>query len=182
MLSLYWILYSHKKQRKCKSIAESGEGRNVTLFNILREWAYVRVKQHLIYEHYFKEVEEKALQINLNFNTSSNGLLPFKEVLTIANSVSKWTWKHRHSIGEGKRKGILDLPDNMDLKEKQILGAKYSHTARTEKVDNKIKNAIYNCKYKKIEPTRFNIIKNGLSESTYFKYKEAVENWIKLLS
>ena len=55
----YIDVFSHKKQRKCKSIAESGEGRNVTLFNILREWAYVRVKQHLIYEHYFKEVEEK---------------------------------------------------------------------------------------------------------------------------
>lgn len=176
----YLDLRSHKQKQK---LAESLGGRNTTLFETLRLWAYQEVKQHSSYISFQQVIDNKALSINRLFLDNLNGILPAKEVLSTSTSVGKWTWKHRNSIGNGcKNRGVLELPRDMPLNEKQAQGAAYTNVIRTELVDDKIKQAIHSCKSKNLEPNRLHLTKNGLSESTYFKYKSAVENWVRLLS
>jgi len=176
----YLDLRSYKQKQK---LADSLGGRNTTLFDTLRRWAYQEVKQHGFYAGFQLVVDNKALSINKLFLDNLNGILPAKEVISTSTSVGKWTWKHRNSIGNGsKNRGILNLSNDLTLKEKQFKAAEYTNVIRTERVDDKIKQAIHSCKSKNLEPNRLHLTKNGLSESTYFKYKQAVENWIRLLS
>lgn len=164
-------------------LRESGIGRNTTLFDTLRHWAYIEVKNHPSLAAFQASVDTKALTINGMFLDHFNGLLPAKEVLSTAKSVAKWTWGHRQSIATGgKNKGVLELPVDMPIKEKQALGADYCHIVRTEKVDDRIKLAIHTCKQKGWNLTSGNLGKCGLSMSTYYKHKEAVRSWIRLLS
>lgn len=164
------------------ALRESGIGRNTTLFDTLRHWAYVEVKNHPSLAAFQAAVDTKALTINGHFIDHLNGVLPAKEALSTAKSIGKWTWKHRASIGNQKNRGVLELPEDMPVKEKQAQGAAYTNVIRTESIDDKIKQAIHSCKSKGLEPNRLHLTKNGLSESTYFKYKQAVENWIRLIS
>lgn len=164
------------------SLRDSGIGRNTTLFDTLRHWAYAEVKNHPSHAAFQAAVDTKSLTINGHFIDNLNGVLPAKEVLSTAKSVGKWTWKHRNSIGSYKNRGVLELPADMPLKEKQSQGAAFTNVVRTEAVDDKIKAAIHSCKSKNLEPNRLHLTKNGLSESTYFKHKSAVENWIRLLT
>ena len=178
----YIDLQSHQKKQKLEA---SLEGRNTTLFHNLRHWAYKEVKQHGSYITFQSAVDNQALSINKMFLAYSNGVLAAKEALSVAKSVGKWTWKHRYTIGNGKKnRGILanQIDETMDLHARQSLGAEYSHIARTEKVDEKIKAAIYKCKERGLLLDSGNLGKCGLSMSTYYKHREAVENWIKLLS
>jgi hypothetical protein len=164
------------------ALRESGIGRNTTLFDTLRHWAYVEVKKYPSLATFQASVDTKALTINGHFIDHLNGVLPTKEVLSTAKSVGKWTWKHRNSIGNQKNRGVLELPDDMPIKEKQALGADYSHVVRTEKVDDTIKAAIHTCKQRGLKINSGNLGKCGLSMSTYYKHKDAVQNWVRILS
>ena len=176
----YIDLQKHKKKQKLES---SIEGRNSTLFDNLRFWAYQEVKQHGSYTTFQDAVDKQAQSINMMFVDYLKGILPAKEVLSTARSVGAWTWKHRFSIGNGtKNRGILNLPDEMSLAEKQSKGAEYSHIVRTEKIDDKIKQAIHQCKSHGLNLTSGNLEKYGLSRSTFSKHKETVQNWIRLLT
>ncbi len=171
-----------KANKRKLALHDSGIGRNSTLFETLRRWAYVEVKNHPSLAAFQASVDTKALTLNGHFLDHLNGALPAKEVLSTAKSVGKWTWKHRNSIGNQKNRGVLELPEDMPTKEKQAQGAAYTNVIRTESIDDKIKQAIHSCKSKGQEPNRLHLTKNGLSESTYFKHKPAVEKWIRLLS
>lgn len=117
------------KQRQ--KIESSLGGRNTTLFDNLRVWAYQEVKQHTFYVSFQELVDRKAQSINMLFVDGSNGVLPAKEVLSTSKSVGKWTWKHRCSIGNGgKNRGVLGLPGDMPLQEKQVQGAAYTNGTR----------------------------------------------------
>lgn len=171
------------RSNKCKlALPDSGIGRNTTLFDTLRHWAYAEVRNHAFHAVFQASVDSKALSINGLFQDHLNGTLPAKEVLSTAKSVGKWTWKHRNSIGTQKNRGVLELPDDMPIREKQVLGADYSHVVRIEKVDDKIKQAIHNCIKRGLNPTIGNLEKFGLSRSTLSKYKDAVQNWTRLLT
>ena len=173
-------LRSHKQKQK---LADSLGGRNTTLFDTLRHWAYQEVKQHGTYAVFQQVVDNKALSINKLFLDNLNGILPAKEVLSTAKSISKWTWKHRNSIGNGnKNRGVIELPENMPIKEKQAQGAAYTNVVRTEAIDETIKLAIHTCKQRGLKVNSGNLGKCGLSMSTYYKHKDAVSNWIRLLS
>lgn len=173
-------LKSHKQKLK---LAESLTGRNQTIFDTLRHWAYQEVKTHGLYAAFQEATDRKALSINQLFLGHSTGLLPAKEVLSTAKSVAKWTWKHRNSVGSGgKNRGVLELPENMPLNKKQSLAAAYANIIRTESVDEKIKAAIHTCKQRGLKIDSGNLGKCGLSMSTYYKHKEAVLSWIKLLT
>lgn len=173
------VLRGHKKKQLLR---QSLEGRNTTLFDTLRHWAYAEVKNQCSYADFQQAVDNKALSINGMFLDCENGILPVKEVLSTAKSVGTWTWRHRHSIGNQKNRGILELPAGMPIHEKQSKGAAYTNLMRTESVDDKIKQAIHKCKERGLSLDSGNLGKCGLSMSTYYKHKEAVENWIRLLS
>jgi hypothetical protein len=164
------------------ALCDSGIGRNTTLFDTLRHWAYADVKNHPSLAAFQVSVDTKALTINEHFIDYLNGVLPAKEVLSTAKSVGKWTWKHRNSIGNQKNRGVLELPADMSIKEKQAQGAAYTNVVRTEAIDDTIKSAIHTCKQRGLKLDSGNLGKCGLSMSTYYKHKEAVKNWIRILT
>ena len=78
---------------KRKRAEEVGLGRNVTLFNVLRHWAYKAVREYRgaqrNYVLWSAEAYGKALEYNGDFNYP----LHERECYHIAKSVSKWTWR-----------------------------------------------------------------------------------------
>lgn len=164
------------------ALRESGIGRNTTLFDTLRHWAYVEVKKYPSLAAFQASVDTKALTINGHFIDHLNSVLPAKEVLSTAKSVGKWTWKHRNSIGNQKNRGVLELPEDMSIKEKQAQGAAYTNVVRTESIDDTIKLAIHTCKQRGLTLTSGNLEKCGLARSTFSKHREAVQNWIRILT
>ncbi|MYM40162.1 replication initiation protein [Duganella qianjiadongensis] len=163
------------------ALYDSGIGRNTTLFDTLRHWAYAEVRNHNSLVVFQAAVDSKALSINEHFTDHLSGVLPAKEILSTAKSVGKWTWKHKNSIGTQKNRGVLELPVDMPLNERQSLGAAYTNINRTEAVDDKIKVAIHACKKRGLEVTPGNLEKCGLAGSTFRKHREATWNWIRLL-
>lgn len=88
-----------------------GEGRNVTLFDGLRHWAY---RNRLAYTD--RNAWDRACLLRATSLNSFAHPLPLKEVMVIATSVSKWTWakishagfsqvQARRGIKSGKKRG-----------------------------------------------------------------------------
>lgn len=68
-----------------------GYGRNVTMFDTLRHWAYVAIRQGWpSFERWFDACLSRADGINKQFSDP----LPWSEVKATAKSVAKWTHKH----------------------------------------------------------------------------------------
>jgi hypothetical protein len=90
-LAEYVQLPKHLPRRKPEEV---GLGRNVTLFDWSRKWAYGRVLHHKTQSRNFvlwqAELYEKAKSRNGDFVTP----LTDGEVWHIAKSVAKWTWAH----------------------------------------------------------------------------------------
>lgn len=124
--------------RKRQNLVWDALGRNNTLFNNLRFWAYPTVKKYLNnHAGFISAVEEQAFEINSQFiSRSDKGSLLHKEVLSTATSVSSYTWRNR--FGDFRRKGIMQLPEDMPLKQKQMLSAGYTNQIRTETVKERI--------------------------------------------
>jgi ACT domain-containing protein len=53
---------------------------------------------------------------------------------------------------------------------------------RTESVDDTIKLAIHACEQRGFTLTSGNLEKCGLARSTFSKHKEAVQNWMRILT
>lgn len=107
----------------------AGLGRNVTLFDTTRVWAYKAIRFYRVPERsrlfdvWRKEVEDYALGINAQFPTP----LAYSEVKATAKSIAKYCWKHdagaqlrfsqrqaeRGAIG-GKASGIARAKVNED--------------------------------------------------------------------
>ena len=83
-------------QDRRRKLPEYGYGRNCTLFDYLRLYAYRKIKDFWgsTYEVYFEHLEEKALLRNMDFPTP----MYVQEVGHIVKSVARWTWKHFNSI------------------------------------------------------------------------------------
>ena len=95
-------------------------GRNCTLFDCLRFWAYPTVRMQTTFEPWQVLADQKAISINCNFPDP----LPAKEVLSVAKSVGQWTWRNR--FNSHKNRGIMQLEKDMPLHYKQVLAGKYS--------------------------------------------------------
>lgn len=79
-----------------QKIAETtGYGRNVTLFDGLRKWAYVAIRRHRVglrrdnLVNWQAECFATAVQLNAEFYNP----LSFSEIRSIAKSTAKWCWK-----------------------------------------------------------------------------------------
>lgn len=88
-------------------------GRNCTLFEKLRRWAYLHVDDYLDDgKHWSGDFEseclEKALEFN-DFREYESGALSFNEVRSIARSVSRWVLKNYSSEYSGRSEDFLDL-------------------------------------------------------------------------
>lgn len=83
--------------------AVAGLGRNVTLFDTTRVWAYKAIRFYRVaarsrlFDVWRKEVEDYALGINAQFPTP----LVYSEVKATAKSIAKYCWKHDAEV-QGK--------------------------------------------------------------------------------
>ena len=112
-----------------------GYGRNTTLFNNLRQWAYSEVEQArgaISEDRWHKDVLRQAQQYNSMFNSP----LSFNETKATAKSVAKWTWNFY--TGD-KKASPLNLDPTTPLEEKQRIAAAY--TAK-KKVDERTAEVI----------------------------------------
>lgn len=123
-----------------------GAGRNCTLFDTTRHWAYDQVRFHNLYFPFMNEVESKTSELNNRlFGNYEQGLLGYKEVFHIAKSIGNWTWRHRHTIGSKCNRGAMagQFEPNTPLVVKQMLSAERTHEIRTTSVKEKILQSAY---------------------------------------
>ncbi|NMV38255.1 replication initiation protein [Ralstonia insidiosa] len=156
------------------------EGRNSTLFDTVRLWAYMAVKTCVFYADFHERVVFKAHEVNQQFSDLPGGMLPAKEVLSTARSIADWTWRHKRDYF--RNRGVMDLPEDMPLQEKQRKGATYTNVKRLENAEEKIKLAIHRAKQANRPLTMVQLEKCGLSRSTQSKHRELVGKWIKAYS
>ena len=91
--------------KRNKNPEEIGLGRNVTLFDELRKWAYRQVKKYKAdggYKEWLDACNAWALNRNGEFKAPS-GPLDEREVWHIAKSVAKWTWTRFDIAASDKR-------------------------------------------------------------------------------
>lgn len=85
-----------KYQDRRRRLPNTGLGRNVTLFERLRLWAYRERRQPYLSEEMFHAaVRNRALVINAEFVPP----LPHSEVRATARSVARWTWRRLSAEG-----------------------------------------------------------------------------------
>lgn len=93
-LADYVDLEKYKDRRR--RLPTTGLGRNCTLFETLRLWAYRERRQPWLSEAmYFESVKAHALAINAGFRPP----LPHSEVRATARSVARWTWRRMSAEG-----------------------------------------------------------------------------------
>lgn len=87
--------YSGVTERR-KALANSGTGRNVDLFDLLRKWAYRRVRDHETLSEWASICHDHAWDRNIDIigPAYTKGPMLDGEVRQIARSVSRWTWRH----------------------------------------------------------------------------------------
>lgn len=112
-----------KYQDRRRRLPKVGYGRNVTLFETLRVWAYrARRRQGFLSEEMFRDaVLNHALALNAGFEPP----LSHAEVRGITKSVSQWTWAHLSPEGFierqralGKRSGQVRRAKADELRER----------------------------------------------------------------
>lgn len=175
----------HRRQLR-KQAETSSVGRNCTLFDTLRFWAYGAVRSYDCHDSFVQAVDKRALEINLTFSTWSSGVLPVKEVLSTAKSVSRYTWSRRFNLGNKKMKriGILadQITEDMSSTERKRLGADYTNILKRDNLDDKIKHAIYECQQRGLSPTMGNLDKFGVARSTFSKHKDYIKRWVEVMT
>lgn len=110
-----WVDLTKHLPRQGTKFVEIGLGRNCTLFDFLRKWAYqaVRTCRHLKGD--LSDWRERCYERALHRNADFPSPLDPQEVQHIATSVAKWTWKRdaaaeqafrERQAFKGKRGGV----------------------------------------------------------------------------
>ncbi|MBK4733697.1 replication initiation protein [Noviherbaspirillum pedocola] len=160
-----------------KPITHDILGRNHTLFNNLRFWAYQEVRKHADLENFKLAVEDRAFQINEEFQSYPQGQLGTKEVLQIAKSVSRWTWRNRYDLDRHGNRGVMRLWDkDLALDEKQRLSAERTHKEQTNTTRSALFTSITLLKAQGIPITQKSLeIHSKISLSTIKRYWKEFE-------
>lgn len=87
-----WVDLDRFKAKQGVKVAEVGLGRNVTVFDFVRTWAYKKVREYKGQQggfvHWQKAVYDRCMARNADFGQP----LDSRETYHIARSVAKWTW------------------------------------------------------------------------------------------
>ena len=87
-----WVNLDKFKARQGVKVAEVGLGRNVTVFDFVRMWAYKKVREYKGlrggFVHWQKAVYDRCMARNADFGQPMDS----REAYQIAKSVSTWTW------------------------------------------------------------------------------------------
>lgn len=160
-----------KRHEKPKIQIDDSMGRNCTLFNTVRYWAYFQVKSYVIFEAWNHAVLDKCEQEN-----SFSPDLPYSEVKATAKSIAKWTWENRHIIGDAKNRGAAKVDKRMKTSNRQKSGAEYTNQLRKQKTEQKIIRAIHRLKAQKCKLTIAALMKaSEVSRRTLYNYRSLWE-------
>ena len=100
--------------QKAANQAVYGLGRNCSLFDQVREWAYKAIRQGYPkdYTQWVNAVLQRTEGLNIAFRKNGIEPLPFSEIKAIASSIAKFTFKNFNQAGfsvwqsnNGKRSG-----------------------------------------------------------------------------
>ena len=148
-----------------------GLGRNSTMFNEVRLWAYARVREFKIYEAW-----EQAVQARCEKTNSFTPPLSLAEVTHTARSISKWTWANRHNLGAMKNRGAAQVDKSLPVEERQRLGAEYTNRVRSGKSCSQIMQAVRSLKFKGERIGATSVAREaGVSRRTANNYRELWE-------
>jgi hypothetical protein len=142
--------------------------RNVSLFNELRQVGYQLIKKSYNDDDFWTCLINEALEINNKF------LLPLdeKEVEKTTRSIYKYCVDNRTTIKNNTNKGVMELDSDMDIKEKQKLGALYSASVKNSKTEMKLKVALIEMKKQDIKINISSVARyTKMSKNTIKKYK-----------
>ncbi len=143
-------------------------GRNVDLFNTSRVFAYQLIKDNTDPINFKFTLLNKMREENKKFSDP----LKDKEVIDTYKSIAKYCLKNWNVIKQNnKQVKKLELDINMSTKEKQALGAKYTHNTRKNKTELEIEKALIEMREKDIKINVNSISKyTGKDRKTISKY------------
>lgn len=136
-------------QARLKRQEAHGEGRNHTLFEIGRLWAYGQVKRarrNGVYQKWEDQVIREFNMLNA-FDTP----LSVSEVRSIAYSVARWTWEHADSLNGsvigGEKRSLTKSWERPEItpeerKARMAEGAAHSHAVRRARTYDAITAAL----------------------------------------
>jgi hypothetical protein len=130
-----------RKQKQIAKLIHNATGRNCTLFDTIRFFAYNQVK----FCNSQAELMAKVLELAADVNTKFSEPLPNRELLDTSKSVSKWTFSRKEQFLERtyKNRGIMALSEtDLTLQEKQRIGAEYTAQIKANATKEKIQTAI----------------------------------------
>jgi hypothetical protein len=89
----------YNKQQKQQKIEEAfSEGRNIAVFDLVREWAYKEIRNYWgkSYKEWLTVVQAKTENVWHNIQGNYNKQSPYSlsEMKATARSIAKWTWKN----------------------------------------------------------------------------------------
>ncbi len=114
-------------------------GRNCTLFEVGRIYAYDRVCSQNSHSELYAVVYGYISTYNATEFAES---LPEREVHGIARSISKWTWERRENFKNRSGRHRRQTKNDEELKQRLIEGAYSSHEVRKAATEAKIKKAV----------------------------------------
>jgi hypothetical protein len=128
-----------------------GHSRTLTFFEQLRFFAYSIVSDARstgTFEAFYSKVNAYGEQINdfarrgfIDLKTREpKGNLRQSETKAVVKSVARWTWDYYTGDSRCNR-GVMQLPDDLPLREKQQLAAARTHTEKSSKTVERIRYA-----------------------------------------
>lgn len=157
---------------KTSHLVQTGE-RNNTLFDKTRKYAYIQILK--MDKNTFKQnVFDYALQLNNKFLEPQQK----SEVKATVRSIIKYCLKNKTKIEEYSKekhinRGIMDLPQEQVLREKQRLAATYTAKQKAKKTIFKLRLAIIEMKAREINISINSLVKySKISKNTVRKYRD----------
>jgi len=144
-------------------------GRNVEIFNKVRLMAYEEIKRSTNENDFSSIVYNYAAKSNLSYQYP----LEEKELETIVDSIVRYCLKNKTQISKyTKKRGRMELDENLDLKEKQRLSANYSSKLKATKTELKIKVALIEMKKQELKINISSVAEyTKMTRKTIRKYK-----------
>lgn len=148
--------------------------RNIYLFDAVRFKAYAIKHKHSNHQSFFDEVLELYLELNAQIAEP----LGLNEAKNSAKSIAKWTWNNY--TGDSKDRGVLELDlrgHNLSTRDKQVLGAKYTHQQQREGSQQAITAAFEALQAEGIKPTQKAVAeRSGKGIATVKRYWSQFKN------
>jgi hypothetical protein len=179
-----------KKSRlhNLKSAILQGQ-RNVTVFDIVRHYAYQEVSNHTKFETFHHVLRKFSLFLN---QQNCKPPLSRSEIEYVIGRVSDWAWNNKTYLTQHlpKKKGVMGLdPISSDLnlserqaeiKRREENGARYTHSRRKQRTEKAIVLAIEQLKIERKNITKSAVARrSGVRRETIsrnYKYLFDAEN------